>query len=262
MYTLRLYHDCYAPGTRAETDLEAQHSIAYVLKGSVVSTARLSKQDSAVYVKDVASVAAGPAGATVWRWELVRTDAPNNLARGDGIASRLRMSRRVRMFELVPTSKWLFRLDCIYENRGSTGLHSHPGSGIRCMLEGHLRVESDKGESSDNRLTGDCWYEEGSYPLISTSDAGRDGGLSAGHGLASGVFPLSRHGRVDRGHEIVRIEVEELRADSGDAAVASARGDGAGHQRLHLLVGQVPLVEQFVELLDLRLHVISDRDLG
>jgi hypothetical protein len=172
LYTLRLYHDSYAPGTRSETDLEAQHSIAYVLKGSVVLNGAPLEQDSAVYVKDVASVAAGPAGATVWRWELVRTDAPNNLACGDGIASRLRMSRRVRMFELVPTSKWLFRLDCIYENRGSTGLHSHPGSGIRCMLGGHLRVESDKGESSDNWLTGDCWYEEGSYPLISTSDAG------------------------------------------------------------------------------------------
>jgi hypothetical protein len=100
----------------------------------------------------------------VWRWELVRTDAANNLARGDGVSSCLRMSRRVRMFELVPTSKWLFRLDCIYNNRGSTGLHSHPGSGIRCMLAGHLRVESEKGECSDNRLTGDCWYEEGSYP--------------------------------------------------------------------------------------------------
>ena len=172
MYTLRLYHDSYASGARASSDLEAQHSIAYVLKGSVTVNGQAMASDTALYVKDVAAVQAGPHGATVWRWELVRTDAPNNLARGDGVSSRLRMSRRVRMFELVPTSKWLFRLDCIYNNRGSTGLHSHPGSGIRCMLQGHLRVESDKGESSDNWLTGDCWYEEGSYPLISTSDAG------------------------------------------------------------------------------------------
>jgi hypothetical protein len=181
LYTLRLYHDSYAPGSRAAQDLEAQHSIAYVLKGSATINGKPVEQDAAVYMKDVASIEAGAAGATVWRWELVRTDAPNNLASGDapfgggaegGVTSRLRMSRRVRMFELVPTSKWLFRLDCIYNNRGSTGLHSHPGSGIRCMLQGHLRVESDKGESSDNWLTGDCWYEEGSYPLVSTSDAG------------------------------------------------------------------------------------------
>jgi hypothetical protein len=172
MYTLRLYHDTYAPDSLTADDLEAQHSIAYVLKGSVTINGKALVADQALYVKDVAAVEAGPEGATVWRWELVRTDDPNNLAWGDGVTSRLRMSRRIRMFELVPTSKWLFRLDSIYNNQGSTGLHSHPGSGIRCMLKGHLRVESDKGESSDNWLTGDCWYEEGSYPLVSTSDPG------------------------------------------------------------------------------------------
>lgn len=172
MYTLRLYHDSYAPMSQAAQDLEAQHSISYVLKGSATINGTVLEQDHAVYCKDVATVQAGPDGATVWRWELVRTSAPNNLAQGHGVSSHLRMSRRIRMFELVPTSKWLFRLDCIYNNRGSTGLHSHPGSGIRCMLQGHLRVESEKGECSDNRLTGDCWYEEGSYPLVSTSDPG------------------------------------------------------------------------------------------
>jgi hypothetical protein len=172
LFTLRLYHDSYGPGSRTAQDLEAQHSIVYVLRGSAAVNGEALGEDGATYCKDTAFIEAGPDGAKVWRWELVRTDAPNNLVRGDGISSRLRMSRRIRMFELVPTSKWLFRLDCIYNNRGSTGLHSHPGSGIRCMLAGHLRVESEKGECSDNRLTGDCWYEEGSYPLVSTSDPG------------------------------------------------------------------------------------------
>jgi hypothetical protein len=172
MYTLRLYHDHFSPNAKTEADLEAQHSILYLFEGSAAINGGAVKQDSAVYSRDVTSVAAGTAGATIWRWELVRTSDPNNLARGGGIQSHLRMSRRVRMFELVPTSKWLFRLDCILNNEGSTGLHSHPGSGIRCMLNGHLRVESVKGECSDNWKPGDAWYEEGSYPLVSTSDKG------------------------------------------------------------------------------------------
>jgi len=172
VFNLRLYSDSFALSSRPVQDLEAQHSIVYVFKGAATVNRQVLRQDAAVYCKDVTAVEAGPEGATIWRWELVRTSEPNNLPRGDGIASRLRMSRRIRMFELVPTSKWLFRLDCIYNNRGSTGLHSHPGSGIRSMIEGHLRVESDKGECSDNRLPGDCWYEEGSYPLVSTSDPG------------------------------------------------------------------------------------------
>jgi hypothetical protein len=172
MYTLRLYHDRYRAKAKCRPDLQAQHSIAYLYDGSAFINGQPVKKDTAVYCRDVETVQAGPRGAQVWRWELVRTAAPDNLAQGEGIESRLRMSRRVRMFELVPTSKWLFRLDSIVNNEGSTGLHSHPGSGIRCMIEGHLRVESEKGESSDNWKPGDAWYEEGSYPLVSTSDPG------------------------------------------------------------------------------------------
>jgi len=172
MYTLRLYEDRFAQGARSLVDLEAQHSMVYVYQGSLAVNGQVLQKDMSVYSKDVTTIEVGPGGAWCWRWELVRTVEPNNLAQGEGIRSRLRMCRRVRMFELVPTSKWLFRLDSIINNEGSTGLHSHPGSGIRCMLEGHLRVESEKGESSDNGRPGDVWYEEGSYPLISTSDPG------------------------------------------------------------------------------------------
>lgn len=172
MYTLRLYQDVFGPNAKAVPDLEAQHGIAYVYEGSATINGVTVASDSALISRDVMSIAAGPEGATLWRWELVRTRTPNNLAAGEGIGSRLRMSRRIRMFALVPTSKWLFRLDSIVDNEGSTGLHSHPGSGIRCMIEGHLRVESDKGECSDNWKAGDAWYEEGSYPLVSTSDPG------------------------------------------------------------------------------------------
>jgi len=172
MYTLRLYHDHYSAGSKSTPGLQAQHSIAYVYQGSVEINGEMVEKDTAVYCRDVMAISATTDGAQVWRWDLVRTSEPNNLAQGEGIVSRLRMSRRIRMFGLYPTTKWLFRLDCIVDNQGSTGLHSHPGSGIRCMIEGHLRVESDKGESSDNWNPGDAWYEEGSYPLISTSDPG------------------------------------------------------------------------------------------
>ncbi len=171
MYTLRLYHDRFESNAVSK-DLEAQHSIVYVLEGSIsVGTQTLGK-DSAAYFHDVMPMAAGAAGATVWRWELVRAADPNNLASGEGIVSHLRMSRHIRMFELVPTSKWLFKLDCIVDNEGSTGLHSHPGSGIRCLLSGDLTVVSEKGECSENEKPGDCWYEEGAYPLISTTRPG------------------------------------------------------------------------------------------
>jgi hypothetical protein len=171
-YLLKLFHDEFQANGLAEPGLEAQHSIIYLWKGTAQVNGKTVKEDTAVYVEDFATIRTGKKGAALWRWELVPETDPIHLLRGEGINSSLRMSRKVKMFELVPTSKWLFRLDCIVDNEGSTGLHSHPGSGIRCMINGQLRVRSDKGESSDNFKPGDHWYEEGAYPLVSTTDPG------------------------------------------------------------------------------------------
>ncbi len=171
-FLLKLFHDELAPNSGVTPGLQAQHSIIYIWKGSATVNGKLAKADSAVYAEDFASIKAGRAGAVLWRWELVPESDPLHLLQGKGVNSTLRMSRKVKMFELVPTSKWLFRLDCIIEFLGTTGLHSHPGSGIRCMLNGTLRAVSEKGENSDNRKPGDFWYEEGAYPLVSTTDKG------------------------------------------------------------------------------------------
>ena len=171
-YLLKLYHDEFSADIESKPGLEAQHSIIYVWKGSAIINDKNFKADTATYIEDYAAIKAGSKGTVLWRWELVPDTDPIHLLDREGINSALRMSRRVKMFELVPTSKWLFRLDCIIEFQGTTGLHSHPGSGIRCMLDGVLRAVSEKGECSDNVKPGDAWYEEGAYPLISTVDDG------------------------------------------------------------------------------------------
>lgn len=66
----------------------------------------------------------------------------------------------------------MFRLDAIVDFEGSTGLHSNPGSGIRCLVQGQLYVESAKGEDSASSMTGDTWYEEGAYPVVTTTEPG------------------------------------------------------------------------------------------
>jgi hypothetical protein len=171
-YLLKLFQDELVPNSAVIPGLEAQHSIIYVWKGPATINGKVIKADSAAYAEDFATIKVGAKGAVLWRWELVPENDPIHLLQGKGVNSSLKLSRKVKMFELVPSSKWLFRLDCIVDNEGSTGLHSHPGSGIRCMIKGQLRVVSDKGESSDNTKPGDAWYEEGAYPLISTTDPG------------------------------------------------------------------------------------------
>lgn len=168
MYSLRLFHDTIPAGTAAEP-VNGQHMILYVLRGSAVINDEAVSADTAKYCEDTAYVEAGSEETVIWRFELLPTCTPPAYMKGNGIKSILKMQRRVRMFELSARTQWLFRLDCIYDNLGSTGLHSHPGSGIRCLLSGDLHVRGAIGEESDNEKQGDTWYEEGSYPIISST---------------------------------------------------------------------------------------------
>jgi hypothetical protein len=170
MYALRLFHDRLQ--ANAKGWLQTQHTMIYAWQGSATVNGAALLTDAAIYAQDVVHLEAGGEGATLWRWEVVPESDPLHLASGNGCASALRMSRRVKMFEMAPTSRWLFRLDLIREAEGSTGLHCHPGSGIRCLLSGEFRTESEKGGSSESRRPGDAWYEEGAYPLVSTAPPG------------------------------------------------------------------------------------------
>lgn len=167
MYSLRLFQDFIPSGVEI-SPIRCQHQILYVYRGTVTVNDLVVAADHAQYAQDCSRVAA-QTDSIVWRFQLLRTSEPLIYAAGDGVRSILKMDRPVRMFDLQPRSQWLFRLDCIYDNVGSTGLHSHPGSGIRCLKSGELHVRGRVGEESDNVKPGDAWYEEGSYPIVSTS---------------------------------------------------------------------------------------------
>ena len=167
MYSLRLFHDMVPAGIELKP-IPCQHQIIYVFQGKITVNEEEVSADEAKYVQDCARIMVWE-DSIIWRFQLLRTSHELDYAQGDGVKSILKMDRRVRMFDLQPRSKWLFKLDCIYDNVGSTGLHSHPGSGIRCLKSGELHVRGTIGEESDNVKPGDCWYEEGSYPIVSTS---------------------------------------------------------------------------------------------
>lgn len=172
MYLEKLFQDTLP--ANAHASVEAQHSFIYLWKGSATINGDSVAEDSAIYAEEIVDVEAGESGAILLRWELAPKEDSLHLLAGDGVASVLRMSRQLKMFEMVPTSRWLFRLDCILNAQGSTGMHAHPGSGIRCMLSanGECRVKSEKGEESVSSKPGDVWYEEGSYPIDSIREPG------------------------------------------------------------------------------------------
>jgi len=179
MYTLSLYHDFYRGNVTC--DLQVQHAILYVLKGAAEINGISVAANEAVYGTDLITIKT-TADTTIWRYEIAPTSCGSNIITALGVVSHLKMALRPRMFELAPRTRWLFRLDTIIKFKGSTGLHSHPALGIRCLVEGGMRIESKitVAEESYSNKQGDVWYEEGSYPIISTAD---DGGVTFLRGM-------------------------------------------------------------------------------
>jgi len=102
------------------------------------------------------TVAAGPAGTRLLRWEL-SASGPEPLG-GAGIASELTLEGEPH---LVPGTAYLMRCDRVDFPPGGIALtHTHQGSGIRCLIEGRIRVET-QGRNFWVE-PGGAWFETGS----------------------------------------------------------------------------------------------------
>jgi quercetin dioxygenase-like cupin family protein len=68
---------------------------------------------------------------------------------------------------------WIARCDRIeFPPGGIAYTHTHPGPGIRYLLDGTLRIES-QGETTDY-AAGEPWFERGPEPVLATAAADRD----------------------------------------------------------------------------------------
>jgi hypothetical protein len=172
VYTMRFWIDELGPNAKSEQAMIAQHSMIYVARGEATINGIKLSEGGSIYVDEIISASAGENGAWFWRWGIHPEEKEVKPLPGQQVSSTLKLVRKLKMFELVPTSKWLFRVDHILNFEGSTGQHSIPASGIRCLVEGDVWTVSSKGENSTASQWGDAWYEEGSYPL--------DGGTSPG----------------------------------------------------------------------------------
>jgi quercetin dioxygenase-like cupin family protein len=62
--------------------------------------------------------------------------------------------------ELDPAVEWLMRCDRVdFPAGGVAYLHTHPGPGIRCLLMGSIRIESEGEAHTYARF--DAWFERG-----------------------------------------------------------------------------------------------------
>ena len=102
-------------------------------------------------------LAAGAAGATLWRWELAAQAAADSGASGAGVASRQKLAAAL---DTLPAGDLIWRGDSVaFPAGGCAYLHRHAGPGIRCLIEGGIRIDTHGRSTSYG--PGGAWYESG-----------------------------------------------------------------------------------------------------
>src|SRR5271170_6561248 len=156
---LRLFEDVLANG--AELSLPASPRLIFVVHGSVTKADRVLHDDEAIGSETAGHLKAGGEGATVWRWELTADDAGGAPA-GAGFVSREKLAATL---DTLPKGPVLLRGDSVaFHAGGRAYLHRHQGPGIRCLIEGGIRIDTHGHSTSYG--PGGAWYESGPEPVF------------------------------------------------------------------------------------------------
>ena len=157
--TLRLYEDVLS--NDAAATLPARARMIFIVHGSVSIGDRELHDGDAWSGEAAITLKAGRGGACLWRWELVAGDQAAVLA-GSGALSREKLAAQL---ETLPEGRLLLRGDSVaFPPGGCAYLHRHQGPGIRCLLDGAIRIDTHGRSTSYG--PGGAWYETGPDPVF------------------------------------------------------------------------------------------------
>jgi hypothetical protein len=162
---LALYEDVFS--NEATLALPPLPRMIFVVHGSVTIADRTLGDGEAWHGEGAATLAAGATGATCWRFELTARAAPD--ASAAGVSSRAKLSARL---DTLPAGDLLLRADSVgFPPGGCAYLHRHQGPGIRCLIEGGIRIDTHGRSTSYG--PGGAWYETGPDAVFAQAAADR-----------------------------------------------------------------------------------------
>jgi hypothetical protein len=108
------------------------------------------------------TLAAERAGATCWRFELAASGAQESTFAARGAVSCKKLEA---VATTLPAGELLLRGDSVaFPPGGCAYRHRHQGPGIRCLLEGGIRIDTHGRSTSYG--PGGAWYESGPDPVF------------------------------------------------------------------------------------------------
>jgi hypothetical protein len=165
---LRLCEDVLPDG--AALSLPALPRLVFMVHGSAAAGDRVLRDGEAWSGEDAATFKAGGEGATVWRWELGAAETGGAASgAGTGIGPRDKLAARL---DTLPQGPLLLRGDSVaFPPGGCAYLHRHQGPGIRCLIEGGIRIDTHGRSTAYG--PGGAWYENGPEPVFAQAAADR-----------------------------------------------------------------------------------------
>jgi hypothetical protein len=156
---MRLYEDVL-PNDTLGVALPALPRMIFVVHGAATIGGRALSDGEAWHGEDAVTVTPASGGVTCWRFELAGADAPGGLE-GRAVSRQ----KLVASVQTLPAGDLLLRGDSVaFPPGGCAFLHRHQGPGIRCLLEGGIRIDTHGASTSYG--PGGAWYESGPDPVF------------------------------------------------------------------------------------------------
>jgi len=165
---LRLHEDSISGGT-TEIRLPALPRMVFVVHGTAVIGGQTLSDGEAWHGETAAAIAPGNDGVTLWRFELMAAGGSGDPLAGPGVRSQEKLAA---VLETIPQGELLLRGDSVgFPPGGCAYLHKHAGPGIRCLVEGGIRIDTHGRSTSYG--PGSAWYETGSDPVFAQAAVDR-----------------------------------------------------------------------------------------
>ena len=166
---LRLYEDVLSSAENVEFRLVSLPRFIFVVHGSASIGGKPFTEGEAWQGEGATAVKPGKAGVTCWRWELARGDQGSTVACAPGMITHEKLSA---FLETAPKGELLMRGDSVaFPPGGCAYTHVHQGPGIRCLVEGGIRIDTHGRSTSYG--PGSAWYESGPDPVFAQAAAGK-----------------------------------------------------------------------------------------
>ena len=155
--TMRLYEDVLSSAENVEFRLPPLPRFIFIVHGAAKVAGKMLNEGEAWQGEAAVTVKPGSGGVTCWRWELARGDQGSTTANAPGMTTHEKLTAYL---ETLPKGELLMRGDSVaFPPGGCAYQHRHQGPGIRCLIEGGIRIDTHGRSTSFG--PGGAWYESG-----------------------------------------------------------------------------------------------------